>query len=181
VGDRLGEANVLQAMGDVQQFRDDREAALASYEQALTLYRQVGAKLGEANVRKAMGDVQQFRDDQEAVLASYEQALILYRQVGDRLGEANCYLAQGRVALVQEDYQKALTLHTSAYQLYQQIQDRYSQVRSLYYRSFVYAAMNETSLAIQDMENALITARAFGLPFVELLEQRYDSLHENVE
>ena len=40
---KLGEANVLQAMGDVLQFRDEREAALASYEQALSLFRQVGA------------------------------------------------------------------------------------------------------------------------------------------
>jgi tetratricopeptide (TPR) repeat protein len=43
-------ANVLKAIGDVQQFRDDRDAALESYEEALKLFRQVGAKLGEANV-----------------------------------------------------------------------------------------------------------------------------------
>ncbi len=89
VGDRLGEANVRKAMGDVQQFRDDREAALESYEQALGLFRQVGSKLGEANVRKAMGDVQQFRKDMQAALESYEQALGLFRQVGSKLGEAN--------------------------------------------------------------------------------------------
>ena len=70
-------------MGDVLQFRDEREAALASYEQALSLFRQVGAKVGEANVRKAMGDVLQFRDEREAALASYEQALSLFRQVGE--------------------------------------------------------------------------------------------------
>jgi AAA ATPase domain len=46
------------------------QAALDSYEQALTLFRQVGDRLGEANVRKAMGDVQQFRDDREAALGA---------------------------------------------------------------------------------------------------------------
>src|SRR2546430_3237515 len=101
-------------MGDVLQFRDDRDAALASYELALSLFQQVGDRLGEANVRQAMGDVLQFRKDMQAALASYELALSLFQQVGDRLGEANCYLAQGRVALAEENYERALTLHTNA-------------------------------------------------------------------
>jgi hypothetical protein len=50
-------ANVRKAIGDVQQFRKETDAALASYDEALKLFRQVGAKLGEANVRKAIGDV----------------------------------------------------------------------------------------------------------------------------
>ena len=43
LGDRLGEANVLQAIGDVQNFRKDMDTTLASYAEALTLYRAVGA------------------------------------------------------------------------------------------------------------------------------------------
>ena len=181
IGSKLGEANVLQAIGDVQQFRDEREAALGSYEQALTLFRQVGSKLGVANVLRAMGDVQQFRKDMDAALGSYEEALTLFRQVDSKLGEANCYLALGRVALEVENYQRALTLYTNAYHLYQQIQDHYSQVRSLYYRSFVYEAMDEVPLAIRDMENALIGALILDLPFVELLEQCLDALRKSVE
>jgi len=107
------------------------DAALDCYEEALSVYRQVGSKLGEANVRKAMGDVQQFRDERDAALASYEQALGLFRQVGDRLGEANCYLAQGRVARQQDDFQAAFTLQTRAYQLYQDIHDQYDQAVAL--------------------------------------------------
>ncbi|MDZ4718043.1 MAG: CHAT domain-containing protein, partial [Roseiflexaceae bacterium] len=40
--DRQGEANVLQAIGDVQQFRKQTDAALASYQQALGLFREIG-------------------------------------------------------------------------------------------------------------------------------------------
>ncbi|MFN8504169.1 CHAT domain-containing protein [Kouleothrix sp.] len=60
--DRAAEANVLQAIGDVQQFRDDRDAALTSYTQALALYREIGDRLGEANVLRRSA-CQQFRDD----------------------------------------------------------------------------------------------------------------------
>ncbi len=154
------------------------DTALQSYEQALTLFRQVGDRLGEANVLQAMGDVQQFRDDRDAALQSYEQALTLFRQVGDRLGEANCYLAQGRVALKQEDYQNALTLHTEAYQLYRHIQASYSQARLLFYRSLVYEAMNDQKQAITDIEEALTIAQQLNLPFIDLLQNRLDDLQK---
>ena len=176
VGDRLGEANVRKAMGDVQQFRKDMQAALQSYEQALALFRQVGSSLGEANVLQAMGDVQQFRDDREAALQSYEQALALFRQVGSSLGEANCYLAQGRIALQEQDFAKALSLQTDAYRLYQHIQDGYSQARLLYYRSFVHEAMNEIALAIKDIQQALLIAEPLNLPFIDLFRERLETL-----
>jgi hypothetical protein len=83
------QANVLKAIGDVQAFRDEREAALASYAKAQQLFEQVGAKLGQANVLQAIGDVQAFRDEREAALASYAKAQQLFEQVGDKLGQAN--------------------------------------------------------------------------------------------
>ena len=121
VGDRLGEANTLRATGDVQQFRDDRDAALLSYQQALDLYRAVGARLGEANTLKAIGDLQQFRNDRDAALLSYQQALDLYRAVGDRLGEANTLQAIGDVHLDQGEAEKGLQSLDQALDLYQQI------------------------------------------------------------
>ncbi len=169
-------AQRLFQFGNVQQFRKDMQAALASYEQALGLYRQVGDRLGEANVLQAMGDVQQFRDEREAALASYEQALGLYRQVGSKLGEANCYLAQGRVARQQEDYQAALAMQTRAYQLYGEIQDQYSQARLLYYRSFVFESMQYRQQAIEDIETSLAIAIPLELPFVDLLQKRLEEL-----
>jgi tetratricopeptide (TPR) repeat protein len=54
VGDKLGEANVRKAIGDVQKFRDERDQALESYHEALKLFKAVGSKLGEANVLAAL-------------------------------------------------------------------------------------------------------------------------------
>ena len=62
VGSKVGEANMLQAMGDIQQFRKEMHMALASYEQALDLFGQVGSKLGEANVLQAMGNRHQAKN-----------------------------------------------------------------------------------------------------------------------
>jgi len=83
VGDRLGEANVLQRIGDVQSFRDDRDAALASYEQALALFRAVGDRLGEANVYAALGKTFLLSDLAKAE-ALLNQAITIYQAIGSR-------------------------------------------------------------------------------------------------
>jgi tetratricopeptide (TPR) repeat protein len=91
VGDRLGEANTLQAIGDVLQFLDQRQAALERYETAIEIYRQVGARLGEANTLQAIGDLQ---SDPAVAMAQYLQpALSIYQQID------NTY-SQGRILAV---------------------------------------------------------------------------------
>ncbi|MCL4531569.1 MAG: tetratricopeptide repeat protein [Chloroflexi bacterium] len=100
-------ANVLQAIGDVQQFRKQMDAALASYNEALKLFKAVGDHLGEANVLQAIGDVQQFRKQMDAALASYNEALKLFKAVGDHLGEANVLSELAKLALISGDIASA--------------------------------------------------------------------------
>ena len=126
VGSSLGEANVRHAIGDILAFRNDNQAALASYQQALTLFQQVGFSLGEAYVRKAIGDILTFRKDNQAALASYQQALALFQQVGDRLGEANVLAAQSRI-LIFEQPEQSQVLMERVLDLRRQIGDIYSE------------------------------------------------------
>ena len=78
--DTTGEANVRKAIGDVQQFRDDRDAALRSYDEALRLYRALGDRLGEANVLAALSRLR-LDDDPAASQQLLEQALALRRAI----------------------------------------------------------------------------------------------------
>jgi len=114
------------ALGRRAYFLAQWDAALQSYQQALALYKAVGARLGEANTLQAIGDVRRFRDEYDAALQSYQQALALYKAVGDRLGEANVLAAQGQLALVQEDQSTADRLLAQAITIYKAIGDRYS-------------------------------------------------------
>ena len=152
------------------------EVAMGCYQEALSFYTQASDRLGEANVRKAIGDVHQFRKHLDDALASYADALSLFQQVGDRLGEANCYLEQGRIALQLNDYKKSLELHDTAYQLYKDVGSSYSQACLLYYRSFVYEAMEKRELAIADAEQALAIAQSLDLPFVGTFQERLGEL-----
>jgi tetratricopeptide (TPR) repeat protein len=126
-GQKIQEANALQAIGEVQSFRKEMDAALASYDQALELFKQVGAKVGQANALKAIGDVRYFRDDNDAALASYDQALELYKQVGDKLGQANALKAIGDVQSFRKEMDAALASYDQALELYKQVGDKVGQ------------------------------------------------------
>ncbi len=70
------QANVLQAIGDVQSFRKEMDAALESYARALQLFTEVKDKLGQANVYLALG---RLKND----AADFEWAIQLYEQIRD--------------------------------------------------------------------------------------------------
>ena len=87
MGARLGEANVLSSIGDVQNFRDERDAALASYGEALKLFRQVGARLGEANVLSALCRMDIARGKLEDAEQKLAQIIEMRRAIGDLYSE----------------------------------------------------------------------------------------------
>jgi tetratricopeptide (TPR) repeat protein len=162
LADATGEANVLKAIGDVQQFRDEREAALASYQQALTLYRQLGDRLGEANVLKALGAVQQFRKQSDAALASYQLALTLYRQLGNRLGEANVLKAIGDVQQFRDERDAALASYQQTLTLYRQLGNRLGEANVLVALGAVQQFRDEREAALASYQLALTLFRQIG-------------------
>ncbi|MEM7062205.1 MAG: tetratricopeptide repeat protein, partial [Cyanobacteria bacterium P01_B01_bin.77] len=85
--DSFNQAEGLRGLGFIYYFDGENYKALNNYEQALTLYRDVGDRLGEANTLQVVGDVLQFLKRSQEALNNYEQALTLYRDVGARLGE----------------------------------------------------------------------------------------------
>jgi hypothetical protein len=88
IDDQGLEANALTALGDVQQFRKELDAAVASYTQALGLYRAVGARLGEANVIAAQSRLALLQGDRSGADGLLQQAVELRRIVRSRYDEA---------------------------------------------------------------------------------------------
>jgi tetratricopeptide (TPR) repeat protein len=120
VGDRLGEANTLKAIGDVQRFKDENEAALDSYRQALDLFRAIGSRLGEANTLQAIGFMKLDAGDGAAGSNALNEALALYRQVGDRVGQANTYWGLGIRLAQSGNLQQAESLIAQTLELVEQ-------------------------------------------------------------
>jgi len=121
VGDRLGQANVLQAQGDVLAFRDQRDEALAKYERALGLFEQVGSSLGQANVHLAQGDLLRGEEPPRS-WQSYERAHALYLAIGDGYSVARALYRMGDWQMAQGDPQAAVPLYEAAIALWQAAQ-----------------------------------------------------------
>ena len=79
---RLGEANAIRSLGDVALSQDRYEQAGERYEQALPIYRQIGARLGEANTLLSMGRLARQTGDEAQMKASLRQAESIYESIG---------------------------------------------------------------------------------------------------
>jgi tetratricopeptide (TPR) repeat protein len=152
------------AIGDVQQFRKELDAALASYDQALERFNAIGSLLGQANVLMAIGDVQQFRDDRDPALASYDQALERFNAIGSLLGQANVQQSMGKLYMGQDNpdsVQRGLELLNQALAAYQTIGDRVGQTNIYTFLSRWLAAQGQIDEALGSGQQALELAESF--------------------
>ncbi len=83
IGDRLGLANTLIALGDLSVHEDELAAARGFYERALPIYESIGARLGLANTLKALGDLDQTQQNWAEALVKYDQATTIFSNIGD--------------------------------------------------------------------------------------------------
>ncbi|MSR84794.1 MAG: tetratricopeptide repeat protein, partial [Candidatus Latescibacteria bacterium] len=116
-------ATTLTSLGGVYSALGDKQQALAYYQQALPLFRQVGDPSGEAATLTNLGLVYSALGDQQQALAYYQQALPLFRQVGDRSGEATTLTNMGSVYDALGDKQQALAYYQQALPLCRQVGD----------------------------------------------------------
>lgn len=95
--------DALKAIGDVLQFLKQSRDALSRYDEALAIFRSVGARLGEANTLCGIGSLQ---DDPVQALAAFQAALAIYEQIGDQYSQGRVllmYLFQAHLQLGQVD------------------------------------------------------------------------------
>ena len=97
VGDVRGEANTLQALGDLNMRRDDLDGALKDYQNALEIYQKIDEKMGEANTLRALGDLNMRRADLDGALEDYQNALEIYQNIDEKMGEANTLQSLGNL------------------------------------------------------------------------------------
>ena len=98
-----GQANTLQALGDVHLRKNEYEAAVERYGAALPVYETIGARLGQANTLKALGDVHLRKNEYEAAVERYGAALKLGGEIGDFVAQLNSLKGLAFTAHAQND------------------------------------------------------------------------------
>jgi tetratricopeptide (TPR) repeat protein len=117
----LLEVNCVKGLGDIALARSDHETARERFEEAQSLYKEVGNVLGVANCIKGLGDVALAGSDHKAAQARFQEARPLYKQVSNIPGEANCIKGLGDIALVRSDQNTACARFKEAQSLYQKV------------------------------------------------------------
>ncbi|QPC82098.1 tetratricopeptide repeat protein [Phototrophicus methaneseepsis] len=157
-----GQADMLQALGNVEMRRNAYGEAEARYREALPLYEAIGSRLGQAHTLKAMGDVAYMRNEYGEAEARYGEALPLYEAIGSRLGQANTLKALGDVAYMRNEYGEAEARFREALPLYEAIGDRLGQANTLKALGDVYRMRNEYGEAEARYGEALPLYEAIG-------------------
>ncbi|WOB44865.1 tetratricopeptide repeat protein [Thermoleptolyngbya oregonensis NK1-22] len=167
-----------EKLADVLQFLDQREAAIALYDEAIATYQQVGDRLGYANALKAKADVLQFLDQREAAIALYDEAIATYQQVGDRLGYANALKAKADVLQFLDQREAAIALYDEAIATYQQVGDRLGYANALKAKADVLQFLDQREAAIALYDEAIATYQQVGarLGYANALQAKADVL-----
>jgi tetratricopeptide (TPR) repeat protein/DNA-binding XRE family transcriptional regulator len=162
LGDRLGQANALTDLGEIQRPAGDYPAASQALEQALGIYRELGDRLGQANALSHLGDIRQLTADYPAAALVLEEALDIYRDLGNRLGQANALSGMALVRWATGDYPAAAGVLEEALGIYGDLGDRVGQSNAFNKLGFVRLATGDYPAAAQAQEQALDICRELG-------------------
>ena len=82
VGNRLGQANVLMGLGELERKLGRNDKAREAYAVARTLYEAVGNRLGQANVLMGLGELERKLDRNNQAKKNFDQAAYMYEALG---------------------------------------------------------------------------------------------------
>jgi CHAT domain-containing protein/Flp pilus assembly protein TadD len=162
VGDKRGEATILNNIGLVYDSLGDKQQALKFYNQSLPLKRQVGDKGGEATTLNNIGSVYSDLGDKQQALKFYNQSLPLRRQVGDKAGEATTLSNIGSVYNSLGDKQQALKYYNQSLPLSRQVGDKGGEATTLSNIGLVYSDLGDNQQALKYYNQSLPLKRQVG-------------------
>ncbi|MEG5229743.1 tetratricopeptide repeat protein [Microcoleus sp. B3-D3] len=162
VGNRRGEAAILNNIGKVYSELGEKQKALEYYSHSLTLTRAVGDRRGEATILTNIGKVYSELGEKQKALEYYSQSLPLFRAVGDRLQEATTLNNIGLVYSQLGEKQKALEYYTHSLTLKRAVGDRGGEATTLTNIGKVYDDLGEKQKGLDYYSKSLTLSRAVG-------------------
>jgi tetratricopeptide (TPR) repeat protein len=131
VADRLGEAQVLRGLGDVDRGLGRNDEAREAYTQAGTLFQKTEDRLGEAQVLRGLGELERMLGRNDKAREAYSQASILYKKMDDRHGEAQVLLGLADLERTLGHSKQAGETLTEARTLYEELKSRLGEAQVL--------------------------------------------------
>ena len=99
LGDKSGQANTLQALGDLSVRTADLKEAKEKYDKALEIFEKIDEKMGQANTLKALGEWSALKGDLESAESRIEEASGIYGEINEIEGEAEVNMTRALVLI----------------------------------------------------------------------------------
>jgi CHAT domain-containing protein/Tfp pilus assembly protein PilF len=153
---RKNAANDLDSLGSLYHSLSQYDKALASYEQALAIRREIHDRPGEGSALHSLGFTYNSLGQYDKAIAYAEQALTIRREVKDRKGEAATLhnLAFAYVSLQQ--YDKAIEYSEQVLAIRRETKERVGEGAALHNLGAIYAFLDQYDKAHEYLEQALV-------------------------
>ncbi|MGH9767467.1 MAG: tetratricopeptide repeat protein, partial [Blastocatellia bacterium] len=137
--------------------------AIAKFEEALTLWRQLDDRRGELRMLARLGREYLNTADPQKALNYYQQAFPLAKSLGDRNQEANLLLGIGGVYSRQDEYQKALEAYEKARQVFASMSRREGEAIAINNIGLIHQYLGDARKSLEYYEQALQTFSSLKL------------------
>ncbi|MCT7950221.1 CHAT domain-containing protein [Ancylothrix sp. C2] len=179
--DRIREAKRLFYLGKEQCDKSRFPEAIASWQQALTIFRKIGNRQGEANSLGSLGNAYNSLGQYQQALDYHQQSLTIAREIGYRQGEANSLGNLGVAYYSLGQFQKAINYHQQSLEISREIGYRQGEAISLGKLGNAYYSLGQFPKAIDYHQQSLEIKREIGYRKGEAaslgnLGSAYDSL-----
>ena len=159
VDSRKAEGDRLRQQG-IEQFQISQfEAALRSWQQALTLYQAIHDRLGEGRSLGNLGVAYHVLGNYGKAIEYQEQSLAIARKIKDRLGEGNALGNLGVAYRSLGNYGKAIEYYEQRLAIARKIKDRLGEGNALRNLGNAYHVLGNYGKAIEYQEQSLAIAR----------------------
>ncbi|MBD2341952.1 CHAT domain-containing protein [Calothrix sp. FACHB-156] len=156
---RKAEADRLLQQGIKQYQSSQFTAALQSWEQALSIYREIKDRQGEGQSLGNLGAAYLSLGDYPKAIEYEQQWLAIAREIKDRRSEGKALGNLGNVYLSLGDYLKAIEYHQQNLVIARQIKDRQSEGAALGNLGLAYLYLGDYPKAIEYEQQLLAIAR----------------------
>jgi CHAT domain-containing protein/Flp pilus assembly protein TadD len=118
------EVDKLANLGFQQLETSQFEAALQTWQQALTIYRQINSRQGEMNALNNLGVTYRYLGDYTKAIDYCQQSLVSAKGIKDRQGERNALSNLGNAYFFLGDYAKAIDYQQQSLAILREIADK---------------------------------------------------------
>ena len=159
IGNREGEAAVLNAIGVVHKRRNEFEQAISYYQSSIDLKEELGDRRGVAASLGNLGLVYKLMGKRDEALEAFERSLAIRQEIGDKVGTSTALNKIGQIYQNYGRYEEALTYFERSYDTRQEIGAKDLMASSLSDRGYVYSILGDYDKAFE-MDSMALALRA---------------------